>query len=68
MVPVKQIKEEPNMNPTKPKKQTKVIVITSLFWILVAAIVVGFVIYGEAKYNSGVTAGFDKAQVLLQNQ
>jgi hypothetical protein len=57
-----------NQNPMKKKPQMKVIVLTSIFWILTAVVVVGFVIYGEAKYNSGINAGFDKAQTLLQQK
>lgn len=56
------------MQPNKKKPQVKVIVLTSIFWILTAAVIVGFVIYGEAKYNSGINAGFDKAQSLLQDR
>lgn len=52
----------------KPPKNSKPVVITSVFWILVAALVIAFIMYGNAKYNSGVMAGFDRAQNLLQSQ
>lgn len=54
-------------NPMNRKKtNTKSIVITSAFWIIAAGLVVGFIAYGNARYNSGVNAGFDRAQSLLE--
>lgn len=50
------------------KEKVKLVAFTSLFWVVAAALVVGFLAYGNAKYNSGVNAGFDKAQELLQNK
>jgi hypothetical protein len=53
----------------KEKKQSgKIIFYTSLFWIIIATLVITFFAYGNARYNSGVNAGFDKAQTLLQSK
>jgi hypothetical protein len=57
------------MDKKSSKKQiSKVIFFTSLFWISIASLVITFFAYGNARYNSGVNAGFDKAQALLQSK
>lgn len=59
------------MRPMKPvqlkkKSNVKPYLVTSIFWIVVAGLIIGFMAYGNAKYVSGMNAGFDKAQSLLQ--
>lgn len=53
------------MNTPKRDKNVKSIAATSVFWIVLAALVVGFILYGNAKYQSGVTAGYEQAKTLI---
>lgn len=54
------------MKQVKKPNNNKSVIATSVFWIVLAGLIVGFIMYGNARYNSGVMAGFDRAQTLLQ--
>jgi hypothetical protein len=52
--------------PTKEQMKTaKLIVVTSLVWITIAAVAVGFIKYGEYKYTDGMVKGFQEARATL---
>lgn len=46
----------------------KTIVLVSLFWIVIAATVIGFIQNGQAQYNKGVFDGMSKTKVILQSK
>lgn len=51
-----------------PKKNSnvKVIVMVSLFWVVLAATVIGYIQNGQAQYNKGVFDGMSKTKAILQ--
>lgn len=52
----------------KKQKNTGLVIKVSLFWILLAATVVAFVLYGQYNYNKGVFEGIAKTQSILQSK
>lgn len=52
--------------PTKEQvKNGKLIFVTSLVWVVIAAVAIGFVKYGEYKYSAGQLSGFQAARETL---
>ena len=48
------------------KQKTKVILLTSLVWVLVITAIVAVVKYGEYQKTQGMLDGFTKAKEILQ--
>lgn len=46
----------------------KTIIMVSLFWIVLAATVIGYIQNGQAQYNKGVFDGMSKTKVILQSK
>lgn len=52
--------------PTKEQvKNGKLIFVTSIVWVAIAAVAIGFVKYGEYKYADGMVKGFQEARATL---
>lgn len=50
------------------KNTIKVVAITSLVWIVLAGVAIGFIKYGEYQHASGMLKGFESARDILHTR